>query len=114
MMEIMDWIGYGVMLGVLLFIEVGLFLTFRSERKIWNGGICKETKKPWEPVMGDSQGGCYYTSEGIESGWLSWHTSPRLAVFFLWLVFLVLLVLALAPFVSDIISFISDARFSTT
>ena len=42
-----------------------------SERRQWNGGICKETGLPWDYFDTDSQGGRGYRS-GEHYTWVSW------------------------------------------
>lgn len=49
---------------------LGIF-GYRSERRVWHGGICKETGRPWEYFDTDSQGGRGYKS-GDYCCWISW------------------------------------------
>ena len=42
-----------------------------AERRLWNGGVCKETGERWEYFDTDSQGGRGYRSKD-KVAWISW------------------------------------------
>ncbi len=54
-------------------IAVG-FISIAREKKIWNGGICKETGEKWEFQETDSQGGRLYWEKGAgDVIWITWN-----------------------------------------
>lgn len=50
------WLG----LSCLLLLVI---LTWREERKKWNGGVCKETNKPWVYLMTTRTSSTIYTCD---------------------------------------------------
>ena len=51
-------------------VALGL-LGYRSEKKAWNKGICRENGLPWKRFDTDSQGGRGYNA-GDQYCWISW------------------------------------------
>jgi hypothetical protein len=49
-----------IMLSLIIIITI---LFYIHQKFLWNGGICKDTGKPWELFDTDSQGGRGYKSE---------------------------------------------------
>lgn len=55
---------------VALWVAVGVY-GYTSERRVWNGGVCKQNGLPWQMFDRDSQGGRGYKAGGIYC-WISW------------------------------------------
>ena len=52
-----------ILFVVLLVLICHAFLFYLKEKLIWNKGICRHTKKPWEYRHTDLNGVRLYTSE---------------------------------------------------
>lgn len=55
---------------IVMWLLLGLYGSI-SERREWNGGVCRQTGMPWEYFDTDSQGGRGYKS-GDNVVWVSW------------------------------------------
>jgi hypothetical protein len=67
----MDTLLLFPILFFMLILFVGIFGYIR-ERRIWNGGICKISNKPWKFFDTDSQGGRGYSDGEGNDCWLSY------------------------------------------
>lgn len=66
-MDILSFFG----LVILALMFLGMRWGYKSEKKLWNDGICKETGEPWVSFDVDSQGGRGYKSGG-HTIWISY------------------------------------------
>lgn len=87
-----------------LFTVIGTTLTrvLIDEKRIWNNGICIETGAPWEAkssiyMCGSST---LYESNGVSSGWLSWHESMKLGWFMVGLNIIMIIAICVAWYYS--------------
>lgn len=46
---------------------LGMALAWRSDRRVWNGGICRESGRPWVLFDTDSEGGRGYVDDPIHA-----------------------------------------------
>ncbi len=63
------------MLIIAALLSLGLF-AIASERRLWNGGICKKNGRSWEYFDTDSQGGRGYQAGG-QTCWISYPQIDR-------------------------------------
>lgn len=74
----MEFSADTTLLGVVcLVFALGILCGFIHDLRVWNGGYCKQSGKPWRRFDTDSQGGRGYSDGEGHYCWISWPVGDR-------------------------------------